>query len=97
MRQITEIIINAFMLNQNIEVGDSEVVSNGEFTKLYLHGNLIACKKIATGETEISMAGYPSQTTRERLNGLPGVKVYQKQGKQYLNGEVIETDKFYTV
>ena len=97
MRQVTIEIVKAFVDNSNKRISNSEVVSNGEFTKLYLFGNLIARKEIATGKTEVSMAGYPSLTTRERLNGLPGVNVYQKQGKQYLNGEVIETNKFYTV
>lgn len=35
---------------------------------------------------EVTNAGWPTVTTRERLNGLIGVRVHQKGGKQYLNG-----------
>ena len=97
MRQVTKEIVRAFLSDSNKRISNSEVVSNGEFTKLYLFNNLIARKNKSTGVIEISMAGYPSLTTRERLNGLPGVNLYQRKGMQYLNGVVIDTNKFYQV
>ena len=58
---------------------------------------MIAIKTKSSGKIEISMAGYPTTTTRERLNGIPGVSLTQKKGIQYLNGQEIETDKFYVI
>ena len=34
----------------------------------------------------ISNAGWQSNTTKERLNGLPNVGIYQKNWQWYLNG-----------
>jgi hypothetical protein len=37
---------------------------------------------------KITNAGWRSNTTKERLNGLPNVSIQQKKGDWYLNGEV---------
>ena len=96
-RQVTEQIIRAFMNDQAKRISNSEVHTDFISTRLYLFGNCIAIKKKDTGKIEVSMAGYPTVTTRERLNGIPGVSIRQEKGKQYLNGNEIETDKFYAV
>lgn len=96
-RQITEIIVRAFMNDETKRMGNSEVRTDFVTTKLYLWNNLIAIKKKDTGKIEVSMAGYPTVTTRERLNGIPGVSISQRKGIQYLNGKEIDTDKFYAV
>lgn len=62
---------------------------------LYLHGNEIA--RISDGVLSITLAGWPSVTTRERLNGLPGVSLSQKKGVQYLNGTAINSRDWYTI
>lgn len=69
------------MQHSKLEMGNT--MTDGE--TLYLHGNAIA-RHTSSGIT-ITNAGWPSNTTRERLNGLPGVSVNQKKGKQYLNGK----------
>lgn len=51
---------------------------------LFLHGNAIA--RHTERGLEITMAGWETVTTRERLNGLAGVSVSQSKGEQYLNG-----------
>lgn len=85
MRKVTQEIARAFLNGETRIVGNS--MTDGE--KLFLHGNLIACKRMA-GQTKdglyITNAGWPSNTTKERLNGLPGVSIYQKKGVWYLNG-----------
>ena len=43
------------------------------------------------------MAGYNTQTTRERLNGLPNVSLTQKDFTPYLNGEKIDTYEWYAI
>ena len=52
---------------------------------LFLHGNAIA--RHGEHGLEITLAGWNTTTTRERLNGLPGVKVHTKLGQAYLNGK----------
>lgn len=51
---------------------------------MYLHGNQIA---VNDGALYITAAGWFTNTTKERLNGLPGVHINQKAGEWYLNGE----------
>ena len=96
-RQITEIISRKFMNDESYRLSNSEVHTDFVFTRLYLHGNLIAIKKKDTGKIKVSMAGYPTVTTRERLNGLPNVKISQKDFTQYLNGQEIDPHKWYEV
>ena len=96
-RQVTKEIVKAFMNDQAKRVSNSEVHTDFNSTRLYLFDNLIAIKKKDTGKIEVSMAGYPTVTTRERLNGIPGVSITQRNFKQFLNGKEIETDKFYAV
>lgn len=54
---------------------------------MYLHRNLIAEKNFQNGEIAITNAGWNTDTTKERLNGIPGVSITQKNWKWYLNGE----------
>ena len=61
------------------------VVKDGETFRLKLHGNTIAVID-ELGVLSVSNAGWASNTTKERLNGLPGVRVNQKNWSWYLNG-----------
>ena len=88
MRQITSDSINAFMnakpfSRQNMSV---EVLPN--VTILKLHNNAIAYKYNDPKETlSITNCGWFSNTTKERLNGLPNVNIYQKNFEWFLNGK----------
>ncbi len=87
MKLVTQKSVSAFYNNAKGTFGsNTEVVvqDNGE-TKLFLFGNLIAVRN--NGVTRISNAGWESNTTKERLNGLVGVHIQQKKGQWYLNGE----------
>lgn len=53
--------------------------------KMYLFGNLIA-ELDAQGRLWIDSCGWQTSTTKERLNGLQGVSITQKNWKWYLNG-----------
>ena len=53
--------------------------------EMRLHGNLIAYSN-ADG-IFISNGGWSSNTTKERLNGLTGVHIQQKNFTWYLNGK----------
>ena len=96
-RQVTEIITRKFLNDEYYRLSNSEVRVDFETTRLYLFGNLIARKKVGERKFEITMAGYSTATTRERLNGLPNVRINQKNYTQYLNGQEIDTDAWYTI
>lgn len=86
MRQITKDSINAFMnrktfTRQNMKVREM----NGKFY-LKLHGNIIAVLH-QDNTLQITNAGWQSNTTKERLNGLWCVDIQQKNFVWYLNGQ----------
>lgn len=87
-RKITTEAIAAFMSGQKFNK-DNTMVSVGNVTGvcgLHLHGNLIA-RRHPDEFIEISNAGWFSNTTKERLNGIPGVSIVQRKGVWYLNGK----------
>lgn len=89
MRKITQQAINAFLNGKAFSLGNTSVSINHDGAVcLSLHGNLIAIR-YADGkrETEITNASWFTSTTKERLNGIPGVRINQKKGKWYLNGK----------
>jgi predicted ATP-binding protein involved in virulence len=90
MRKITEKAVSAFMsdftfneANTTVSLG---VNSDGKHTFLQLHGNTIA-KKV-NGKLFITNCGWFTNTTKERLNAIPGVSICQKKGNWYLNGNL---------
>ena len=90
MRKITKNAIDAFMNNKHFN-RDNTYVSIArdsgnmpKVTTLYLHDSPIAYK-YEDGTIEIQTCGWNTHTTKERLNGIPGVQIYQLQGKWYLN------------
>lgn len=80
MRQITFDIVNAFEGRRAKKINNTET----DGTRLWLHSNKIA--EWRGDELWISNAGWFSRTTKERLNGLTGVHITQKNGNWYLNG-----------
>ena len=99
-RKITTDAINAFMSartfnrdNTNVEVRpfkDEKV----ESVILKLHGNVIARRLMGSNTIEVCDGNWQTNTTKERLNGLPGVSVCQRKGVWYLNG--VEWDGGWT-
>ncbi len=79
-RKITTSIVSAFLAGKELKESNSHT----DGTYLYLFGNLIAKKD--KGNIYITNAGWKSNTTKERLNAIPGVNIYQKAKKWYLNG-----------
>lgn len=79
MRQITTQAVSSLMNGKNYKRGNTHVENNA----LYLHGNKIA--ELRDGELWISSAGWKTNTTKERLNGLPGVNIHQRNYTWYLN------------
>ena len=87
MRKISKDAVNAFSVQKNLSSSNTMVKYDPvlEETYLYLHGNLIAKNSPKEG-LRITSAGWETNTTKERLNALPGVSINQKKGVWYLNG-----------
>ena len=64
MRKVTKEVCTAFINGERKTVGNT--TTDGE--RLWLHGNLIARK--VNGTIEVTMAGWATPTTKERLNGI---------------------------
>lgn len=85
MRKITQESVQAFLDCRPFKKSNMEVVREGTIYYLKLFGNKIAAIE-ADGRMWISNAGWKSNTTKERLNGLPGVRIHQKDWGWFLNG-----------
>lgn len=85
MRKITRESVSAFLDGRKFNKGNMSVEVESDVTKLKLHGNTIATID-TLGVMSISNGGWSSNTTKERLNGLPNVSVHQKNWDWYLNG-----------
>ena len=85
MRNITMMVVGAFLSGQRRwSSSNSSVETVDGVTVMRLHGNAIA--KRENGKLSITSAGWETSTTKERLNGIPGVSIYQKDWQWYLNG-----------
>jgi hypothetical protein len=81
MRKVTRDIANAFYKGEAKKI--SNTTTDGE--SIWLFGNMIA-KKLH-GSLWITNAGWQSNTTKERLNGLEGVSIQTIKGAWFLNGK----------
>jgi len=88
MKKITKQAVEAFLTSRPGSFGNTCVsVCSKTGPVLFLHGNAIARMQPGKPETlEITTAGYNTPTTRNRLSGLPGMRVYVIMGRLYLNG-----------
>ena len=88
MKQITNDSINAFLNARKFNRQNMSVEVLPNVTTLKLHNNAIAYKYNTPERTlSITNCGWFSNTTKERLNGLPNVNIYQKNFKWFLNGQ----------
>jgi hypothetical protein len=85
MRKITKEAVSAFLERKPFRKSNMSVEEIGGEWRLKLHGNSIA-NIDEIGVLSISNAGWASNTTKERLNGIPGVRIHQKNWTWYLNG-----------
>ena len=86
MRKISRIAADKFNSNTNWKKDNTEVISDGDVTKMRLFGNMIAIKKSKKDITRISNGGWNSVTTRDRLLGL-GADLFQKNFEWFLSDE----------
>ena len=96
MRKITQDIANALFARQDVNKGNTATL-NGE---VFLHGNKIA--KIEDGALLMTLAGWNTPTTRERLNGIADVfgakdRFSQRDFEPYLGDRLIRDDDWQHV
>ena len=96
MRNIERNVVTAVRNCLNYKSGNTRVeVVNNEGVKnvfVYLFGKLIY--KIVNGDEFFTLAGWNTQTTRNRLHAL-GVDVNQKNFAPIYNGVEIDTNAWY--
>ena len=85
MRKITKEAVSKFLSREPFRKSNMSVEESYGLYKLKLHGNTIATID-ELGVLSVSNAGWASNTTKERLNGLPNVRIHQKNWNWYLNG-----------
>jgi hypothetical protein len=87
MRKITQQVAAAFTAGRPLTIGNTSVrlMFDGSII-LDLHGNAIA-KRTPSGDLYVTSSGWETNTTKDRLNGIPGVSVHQDKNQWYLNGE----------
>jgi len=83
MRQETQKIMSAFLRGEKA----SAQRTHTDGYSVWLHGNLIAER--GKSKTWFTLAGWPTVTTRDRVNGLLELsgsvyRVFQKNGTQFL-------------
>jgi hypothetical protein len=81
MKQVSIDVASAFMQGRAKKSGNTQ--TDGK--SLWLHGNKIAEHR--EDGLYITHCGWQTKTTKDRLNALSGVRIYQKNFKWYLNGE----------
>lgn len=86
MRKITSDAVEAFENFENFRRSNTSCAhTNNYLSRMYLHGNLIAWKS-KDGTLKITLAGYNTRTTRERLNGISGVHIICRNGQAFIKG-----------
>jgi len=87
MRDITRKAIAAFNESRTFKSANTSVEITPNCTILKLHGNSIAYRYNDPENTlAITNCGWFSNTTKDRLNAIDGVRINQSKGKWYLNG-----------
>jgi hypothetical protein len=93
MRKITREAVDKFLSKEPFKKSNMQVEQVGSTFRLKLHNNTIAVLD-EFNMLSISNAGWSSNTTKERLNGLPHVRIHQRNWNWYLNG--VEWDGAWT-
>lgn len=88
MRKITKEIACAWVQGKPMKMGNTMTASN----RVWLHGNCIAVKQSNPLRWSFSLAGWNTQTTRERLNGLLFAIGAEGAGYRQYKGDAYFTD-----
>jgi len=91
MRKIETKMNDAIIGQKDFKSGNTQVVSIGDVSFVYLHGNHIA--SVGNDFIQLFSGGWHSVTTKSRLNallsvhGCPGEKVFQKNFQWFVQQE----------
>ncbi len=93
MRQVARMIAEAFKAGRCASCGNTRT----DGYVVYLHGNPIV-RRIGK-KTQISLAGYPTATTRSRINDTMhvlgiDVHLFQADGEQWISGPAYDGNRF---
>ena len=96
MRKISTDAARAFCNNRkfsrdNTQVRTSTTIGDQPMTELILHGHVIARRR--NGQLFVTLAGWPTPTTKSRLNALfaeynKSIRFFQQDFEQYLGSFV---------
>jgi hypothetical protein len=87
MRKVTKEAAKAFIDGVKFNSPNTKVEVLPNVTVMYLFDNPIAYKyNDPEGTISITNCGWFTNTTKERLNAIPGVSIQQKNWDWYLNG-----------
>lgn len=91
MRKITQAATRALQAGKRFRKDNTQVLLDARGAQLVLHGNTIVVLDHSVGTLSFRLAGWPTPTTRERLNGTfeafgIGLRVYQHKHEQYIQG-----------
>ena len=81
MRQVTQLAVSNWLMRKKFRRDNTQT----DGTTLYLHGHPIAKIDDTDGMIYVRSAGWETRTTKERLNGIPGVRIHQKNWMWFLN------------
>ena len=84
MRKITKNIKRAFEQGRAKTIGNTH--TDGK--TVWLHGNAIV-RRTESGVIEATLAGWNTPTTRERVNGITGMRFRQIGFEAFLDGKPI--------
>ena len=84
MRKITQEAVNALYGKYSFKKDNTQVLEIDKNWCMFLYGSMIA--KISSLGLEVNHHDFLTATTKERLNGLPGVQIRQNNFVWYLNG-----------
>ena len=88
MRKITKESVDAFMNARPFRKSNMEIKVLPNVTIMCLFGNEIAYRYNDPDRTlSITDAGWQTDTTKERLNAIDGVRITQSNWEWYLNGK----------
>lgn len=93
MRNIEREMLAAIRERRNFTKDNTQVVWEGNYASVYLHGNEIAT--IGNNEVVINDCGWQTSTTKSRLNTITYALckhwVYQRKHKWFTQAEGIDT------
>jgi len=100
MRKITKQIANAFAQGNKMTIGNTSTEGSEHGFHVKLHGNTIALKN--ESGIYMTLAGWNTTTTRERLNGIAQVlgldaSFTQRKFEPYFNGKQIGINQWFKV